>query len=418
LRLKAEIRNIMCGRESHQEPTYSMVQLIKMLVNLTQENMSNERYKEVFEGLWEAHIQQGGNLGHQPGLIEAEAQLIAGAGAMPNANDIAQATTIVENKLKACFMLSGADNSRHKELKQACENTYTMGRDEFPSNTTDLLSKMNTYRALQPRMKAVRHDQAVADEDGLNFAQENKEEESEAGVQVLINSYYEESECFDEQEGSSRRRNRNRKKQSKPAESAGVPISATRNEESKQDGSGEVKRLICVHCGSTMHNLDTCPEITVEQLGEILVQLDDLALEGDEDQGAMIFQKQRDSAISKPSIGGLRSNRLYLDTCTTNDQITDPAYLTGIYTETTPLTMHTNAGSSMSRKRGKLGSLLFWLNEGGIASVVALRTLEKKFHVTYDSKKAGGSFICTTPNGTVVFKRCEKTGFPFIDLDV
>lgn len=62
LRLKAEIRNIMCGRESHQEPTYSMVQLIKMLVNLTQDNMSNERYKEVFEGLWDAHIQQGTNL--------------------------------------------------------------------------------------------------------------------------------------------------------------------------------------------------------------------------------------------------------------------------------------------------------------------------------------------------------------------
>ena len=184
-------------------------------------------------------------------------------------------------------------------------------------------------------MKAVRHDQAVADEDGLNFAQENKEEESEAGVQMLINSVYEESECFDEQEGSSRRRNRNRKKKSKPAESAGVPISATRNEEIKQERSGEVKRLICVHCGSTMHNLDTCPEVTVEQLAEILVQLDDLALEGGEDQGAMIFQKQRDSAVSKPSIGGLRSNRLYLDTCTTNDQITNPAYLTGIYTETT-----------------------------------------------------------------------------------
>jgi hypothetical protein len=119
LRLKAEIRNIMCGRESHQEPTYSMVQLIKMLVNLTQESMSNERYKEVFEGLWDAHIQQGGNLGNQPGLIQAEAQLIAGAGAVPGPADIAEATAIVESKIKACFMLSGADNSRHKELKQA-----------------------------------------------------------------------------------------------------------------------------------------------------------------------------------------------------------------------------------------------------------------------------------------------------------
>ena len=111
LRLKNEIRNIMCGRESHQEPTYSMVQLIKMLVNLTQDNMSNEQYKEVFEGLWDAHIQQGGNLGHQPGLIEAEAQLIAGPGVIPDPADVAAATTVVENKVKACFMLSGADNA-------------------------------------------------------------------------------------------------------------------------------------------------------------------------------------------------------------------------------------------------------------------------------------------------------------------
>ena len=51
VRLKREIRGIMCGRESHQEPTYSMVQLIKLLVIFTQDNLSNEQYKEVFEGL-------------------------------------------------------------------------------------------------------------------------------------------------------------------------------------------------------------------------------------------------------------------------------------------------------------------------------------------------------------------------------
>jgi hypothetical protein len=47
--LKNEIRSIMCGRESHQEPTYSIVQLIKLVVNFMQENLSNERYKEAFE---------------------------------------------------------------------------------------------------------------------------------------------------------------------------------------------------------------------------------------------------------------------------------------------------------------------------------------------------------------------------------
>ena len=67
---------------------------------------------------------------------------------MPDLNNIAEATVIVENKIKACFMLSGADKDCHKELKQACENAYTMGRDEFSANTTNLLSKMNTYQAL------------------------------------------------------------------------------------------------------------------------------------------------------------------------------------------------------------------------------------------------------------------------------
>jgi hypothetical protein len=78
LRLKDEIRNIMCGRESHKEPVYSMVQLIKILVNLVQKpDQSIERYKETFEGLWDALIQQGGDISHHPGLIAAETLAIA-----------------------------------------------------------------------------------------------------------------------------------------------------------------------------------------------------------------------------------------------------------------------------------------------------------------------------------------------------
>jgi hypothetical protein len=115
-----------------------------------QDNLSNKQYKEVFEGLWDALVQQVRSIAHHLGLIDAEAQAIAGAGNVPNGNDIAAATVAVANKVKVCFMLSGVDNSHHKELKQACGNAYTMGRDELPANTTDLLSKMNTYRALQP----------------------------------------------------------------------------------------------------------------------------------------------------------------------------------------------------------------------------------------------------------------------------
>ena len=52
----------------------------------------------------------------------------------------------------------------------------------------------------------------------------------------------------------------------------------------------------------------------------------------------------------------------------------------------------------------------------GIANMVSLRTLEAKFRVTYDSEQEGGAFICHTKDGTVIFRRCPTTGFPFIDL--
>jgi hypothetical protein len=117
IRLKDEIRNIMCGRESHKEPIYSMVQLIKILVNFVQDpSQSNERYiKETFEGLWDALVQHGGSLADHPGLVEAEAIVVANENGrvVPNVDDTTEARTRVSEKIKACFMLSGADNARY-----------------------------------------------------------------------------------------------------------------------------------------------------------------------------------------------------------------------------------------------------------------------------------------------------------------
>ena len=44
--LVEQIRNIMCGREDHQHPTYTMVQMIKMLCLYVQKSdESNKEYK-------------------------------------------------------------------------------------------------------------------------------------------------------------------------------------------------------------------------------------------------------------------------------------------------------------------------------------------------------------------------------------
>ena len=40
----------------------------------------------------------------------------------------------------------------------------------------------------------------------------------------------------------------------------------------------------------------------------------------------------------------------------------------------------------------------------GVANVISLRTLKRKYKVSYDSKKNDGAFVVNTPNGDVVFK--------------
>eukprot|EP00804_Cyclotella_cryptica_P012650 CCRYP_016917-RA/>CCRYP_016917-RA protein AED:0.45 eAED:0.65 QI:0/0/0/1/0/0/2/0/152 len=100
----------------------------------------------------------------------------------------------------------------------------------------------------------------------------------------------------------------------------------------------------------------------------------------------MIFQddKEKGSALKK--------NYLYLDTCSTKDQMVIPKYLTDIHAVKDPLVLHTNAGKSKADKKGYLGGTPFWLDKRGIANVVSLKTLESKYQITYDSKVRGRAF--------------------------
>ena len=65
---------------------------------------------------------------------------------------------------------------------------------------------------------------------------------------------------------------------------------------------------------------------------------------------------------------------------------------------------------------GSLGDLeQVWFNEGGVATIIPLKQLEKLCPVRYDSSRNGGAFICRTKDGDVVLKNNGK-GMPYIDL--
>ena len=201
VRLLTEMKNIVCGRESHQQPIYSMCQLIKILVSERQHyNESNEDYKERFEGLWEAVNQQGGSLWYQEGMITTRANKIAADAfrLQPNDADLTQAKEELKDEFKACFMLSGGNNTRHHDLKEDLENKYTLTKHNgYPKNTTELLSMMNNYRtrgdskpSRTPR-REVQNEGGDKGDDGINFMQEggdsNENENNNEGVNMLMN---------------------------------------------------------------------------------------------------------------------------------------------------------------------------------------------------------------------------------------
>ena len=119
-----------------------------------------------------------------------------------------------------------------------------------------------------------------------------------------------------------------------------------------------------------------------ENKGSLLIQAD----------GAMILQVQQPEKTIRSR--GLQRNYLYMDTCTTNNQVVDPVYLSKIHTAENPLHLHTNAGTSVSKKQGNLGEHLFWLDTHGIANVILLRSLEARHKVSYDSEHHGGASSC------------------------
>lgn len=103
-----------------------MVQLIKAICLLKQEYAEmNEKWKERFDGLFNSVIQRGECMAHHLGLITARANEIVDVAGRAGAID-ADDTTAEE--MKASFILSGANNSRHKNLlKNFLEDQYTCG---------------------------------------------------------------------------------------------------------------------------------------------------------------------------------------------------------------------------------------------------------------------------------------------------
>lgn len=96
--LLIEIGNIAHSTERNTQPMMALAELNKMVLLLFQGvGMSDEEYKITFDACWEAMKTQGGNIGHSPTFIAAEALVVAdrnGRPNNPNDDDVDEATTL------------------------------------------------------------------------------------------------------------------------------------------------------------------------------------------------------------------------------------------------------------------------------------------------------------------------------------
>ena len=328
LGLRKHIKRACCGFEAHKMKYYALSQAVKKLTMFYQRpGMSNEEYKRQFDALWDMVIQFGGSVTNHPGLIKAEAEDLAtkNGRANPSKDDREAATAEVENRMKACYMLGGASNDRFRSLKNHLENQYTMGVDQYPEDEEKLLGMMNNFR-VGPSTAGGQYVQHAGDDDGLAFVQEGEEGDIEQ---------------TEEDEGV----NAAQRRTFPPKQKANINLPTYPHKTKK-----------CYHCNTMGHIAVDCPQLDETERGAINAQF-----------GYTLLQKNNT----------VRTNYLYLDTCTTNNFMCNSAYLKDVHTAGKSLRLQTNAGSTSTDKQGYLGSTLMWLGRTGFANVITLRCLEE-----------------------------------------
>ena len=151
---------------------------------------------------------------------------------------------------------------------------------------------------------------------------------------------------------------------------------------------GEVE---CWHCGGP-HFKNEFPELKLLDTGVQNLNIENCSKEHNlfsADDGYGLIQKQ-----VKGVRGILSPHHAYIDTCASYASTPYKELLSNLKKQARGLIGHSNAGSCGMDSSGSLGDLeQVWYNQGGVATIIPLKQLEKLCPVRYDSSRNGGVFI-------------------------
>jgi hypothetical protein len=104
----------------------------------------------------------------------------------------------------------------------------------------------------------------------------------------------------------------------------------------------------------------------------------------------------------------INSDLVLLDSQSAEDLFTNPAHVQNIHLTMKPIQVHCNSGTMATTKDANFGDTPVYFNSRGIANVLSLYRLGRKFRVTYNSTDCDGVFQVCTKQGIVKFEPTTK----------
>ena len=370
--LLREIKTISFDFQAQKYTHLALCESMKRFYLMNQHpNMTNQAYLERFKNNLDVIEYCGGKVGDHPGLVRQKLTDLGYDPDAPTDDQRIEASELAREEYIATCFFHGADRQQYGQLIRDYENSFIEGHDRFPKTLTDAYNLLVKYK--QPKNRSSSNIS-----DGVNFV--NSGEESE--------------------------------------EADGTTLAQTKFDKSK---------VKCNKCGRMGHYANECNE-TKHIDGTLLLMTADFG-----SSSFMFHQTGEEINDSHENNDNLMNSYVYaqpdnpnclpdnwilLDNGSTIDVFKTGKLLKDVKESHTRMRIHCNAGTSTTNLIGQLpGYGEVWFHPEGIANILSLYNLTKKFRVTFDSANEDG-FVVHKADGHHQYFKPSNDGLYYLNTDV